>query len=319
MDDKSAPSATLGAEDNDNDSSNNGNSSSSSDDDVVSLKSKDSMVSGIIINHDDEEEDYEGAGAPPPKAKKAKAKDKAPKKAPKAAAQPKAKKAKPANNQSKGTFWFGTWNNPPGPASNTKPEDLRWPEPLPQEVSGVHYSVERGENGTVHFQFVIKMARQTRFAAVHKLYPECYLEVVTPEKGGVDGALKYCEKEDTHIAGPFTVGEPVTKRQGKRTDLDEVKKAIKEGFSDGQLYDHFFNSMARYPHLAHHARMAWASKALRDVEVNVYYGVAGGGKSHAAYHDMPDAYRKPDAGQWWDGYQVSIRITQPNMHNIYEE
>lgn len=222
--------------------------------------------------------------------------------------------AKPAGKDSRGTFWGFTWNNPPG--VGTKPDaDLRWPEPLPEDVAGVKYSIEKGENGTVHFQFVIKLRKQMRFAAVKKMYPEVYLEAIRD----IDAALNYVQKDETHIAGPFTVGEEVSKKQGKRTDLDAVKYAIKEGVSDANLYDDHFSTMARYPHLAHHARMAWASKALRDVKVEVLYGASGSGKSHLAYHENPDAYRKPDAGQWWDGYQVSIRISQPNMHNIYEE
>lgn len=33
-----------------------------------------------------------------------------------------------------------------------------------------------------------------------------------------------------------------------------------------------------------------------------YWGSTGVGKSHAAFKDFPDAYRKTSSNKWWDGY-----------------
>lgn len=202
-------------------------------------------------------------------------------------------------------YWTGTWNNPPNSGGSNMVDVCRWPEPLPTEVAGVTYSLEQGENGTPHFQFVIKFKKQMRFTAIKKLYPEVHIE---PCKS-VQASVEYCMKQDdTHLAGPFILGEKIAEQRGRRTDLDDIRSAIKNGISDYELYDKFFSSMARFPQLANKARMAFAEKKLRKLTVEVYYGVSGSGKSYKAYTENPDAFRKPDKGEWWDGYQMEDTV-----------
>jgi hypothetical protein len=46
-----------------------------------------------------------------------------------------------------------------------------------------------------------------------------------------------------------------------------------------------------------------------DIEVNVYWGITGSGKSHRAFTEAGDCfYAKPSTNKWWDGYQG-----QPNV------
>lgn len=49
---------------------------------------------------------------------------------------------------------------------------------------------------------------------------------------------------------------------------------------------------------------------IRDsIEVNVYWGITGSGKSHRAFNEAGENfYAKPSTNKWWDGYQG-----QPNV------
>lgn len=202
-------------------------------------------------------------------------------------------------------FWTGTWNNPPGSDDDDWATNCRWPMPLHEAVAGLIYSLEIAESGTKHFQWTIKFHTQQRLSAIKKMYPHVHAEPCI----SVTASVGYCQKDDeTHVAGPFKHGETVAEERGRRTDLDDVRAAIKNGVGDYELYDKYFGTMARFPQLANKARMAFATKELRKLTVEVYYGTSGSGKSYKAYSENPDAFRKPDKGEWWDGYQMEQTV-----------
>lgn len=85
--------------------------------------------------------------------------------------------------------------------------------------------------GTRHLQGFIHLRRPRKWGTIQRSLAGCFIEraVGTDEQN-----LVYCSKTDTEA---FVFGRPMC--QGKRTDLDEIKEAIREGKSKFQLMDQF--------------------------------------------------------------------------------
>lgn len=175
-----------------------------------------------------------------------------------------------------------------------------WPtltpsDPFPIEIpDGCVYAVcqvERApQTGKLHLQLYLAFEKNKRFGAIKRLFPHSHIEKA---KGDADDNTKYCTKEDTRVAGPWTFGEcPKSKgKKGSRTDWTQVKEMIAQGKSRTEVYE-------TAPHLANCSRgvevlyQHFAPKVpiSRNVRVIVLYGQTGTGKSHRARTGYPDAY-----------------------------
>lgn len=125
---------------------------------------------------------------------------------------------------SKGRNWFFTVNNP-----RTR-EDFQFPDSIKYAV----WQLERGEEGTEHFHFMIRWANATKFSTAKKFVFE--LTGVQPHVGRVrnlDKARDYCMKEETRIDGPWEHGTWEEPKQGKRSDLDSLGERMSELASQG--------------------------------------------------------------------------------------
>lgn len=83
------------------------------------------------------------------------------------------------------TCWSITVNNP-------TENDLKVVLPAGWSVEG---QIERGENGTTHYQAMLKTP-QVRFAAVKKVFPRAHIEVARNKTA----LAKYVHKDDTRVA-----------------------------------------------------------------------------------------------------------------------
>jgi len=115
----------------------------------------------------------------------------------------------------KARAWFLTINNPES-------------KELPQHPSEKYavWQLEKGESGTPHLQCTLSFSTQVHFGAIKKLYPRANIQKVK----SLPAAIKYCQKEESRMEGPWTRGEP-PKGQGKRTDLDRVAEMVEAGSS----------------------------------------------------------------------------------------
>lgn len=125
-----------------------------------------------------------------------------------------------------------------------------------------------------------------------------------PSKGTPKQNLEYCTKSDTHVAGPWTIGEMPS--QGKRSDWDGVKEDFiaKKTFNEVVL---------KYPHLAPCSKGLQVLQeacmpivpAFRDVTVFILMGPTDVGKTHRVMVQFPDCYKitgKYVDGKSFDGY-----------------
>jgi len=161
------------------------------------------------------------------------------------------------------------------------------------------YQLEKGENGTPHYQGYVMFKTNKRLSALKKLCKEAHWEI---RRGSHKQAKDYCTKEDTRVKGPFTFG--IEPEQGKRTDLDAVKESIDSGATMKDVAETHFSSFVKYERGIRSYLNLKTNKRDFKTQVFVCYGPTGTGKS--MYCDQmckdPYWYYPQKDGKWWDGY-----------------
>lgn len=178
--------------------------------------------------------------------------------------------------------------------------------PSPSEENAVRYAIAQREccpdTQRTHIQAYVEFHRPVRLTHVQRVLgdPTAHCE---PRRGSRDQARDYCRKLETRVADtqPQEVGHWKAGGTGSRNDLYEIRDLIISGSSPLELADHNFTAWVRYHRAFDRYRLELRSSDLRSVDVFVYYGESGTGKSFRAYTENPGAYWKPQ-GDWWDGY-----------------
>jgi len=137
--------------------------------------------------------------------------------------------------QSRARNWVFTLNN------WTQPDVDRITALVPGEAKYIIFGRESGANGTPHLQGFIQFQNSNRFNRARQLLGEqCHIEVAK----SIYNAIEYCKKEEDYEEH----GEAPTKTaQGKRTDIDEFKDAVKNGMlSMKELREHHSEVLAKY-------------------------------------------------------------------------
>lgn len=123
------------------------------------------------------------------------------------------------------------------------------------------YGKEVGAQSTPHLQGFITFPNPKTLVAMKKLHASAHWEIT---KKSSENNIKYCKKgEQSHeewdslnTAGPnyglnadvFEAGDIPSESKGKRSDLDDVKEAIKSGMNSlRDLRENFSDVYARYP------------------------------------------------------------------------
>lgn len=191
--------------------------------------------------------------------------------------------------------WMFTINNPTEEDNPTLWEGLgvRW----------CCWQKEKGQEGTEHYQGYAQLEKKSRLSALKKINSRAHWE---PRKGSHQQAKQYVTKADTRVDGPFEYGDPVV-TAGQRTDVEEVKKALKEGKSDYHLWENHTAFMMKNHRAVNVYRrvltQAGETKRKDGCEVIILWGEAGAGKTTKAMEMCgEDVYWKP-RGNWWDGYE----------------
>lgn len=111
--------------------------------------------------------------------------------------------------------WVFTLNNP---ESNELPEN--------SDIKFCVWQREQGESGTEHLQGYVEFKSRHRLARCKKWLPRAHWEV---RRGTAEQARDYASKEETRLAGPWTVGEFTPSHQGRRTDLSRAVEILRTG------------------------------------------------------------------------------------------
>lgn len=179
----------------------------------------------------------------------------------------------------------------------------------PHPIDGVKYTIcqleECPETGRTHLQGYTELTAAKRFTFIKKMLddPTAHVE---KRKGSRDQARNYCSKLETKLEGPWECGT-WSKGQGERTDLEsaaitllETKSLVSLADSHPVAYIKYSKGFQNLLYLKHKQD----SKTWRQLEVKVYWGKAGSGKTRTAIELQEDYFilDKQSETLWFDGY-----------------
>lgn len=130
------------------------------------------------------------------------------------------------------------WRNVCFTVNNPTDAAIAWP-------SNVHYGVyqlERGNNGTRHWQGYAEFSTPMRLEALKRWLPTAHFE---GRRGTKQQARDYCMKEDTRIEGPWEHGDNNWAEQGKRNDIIDMRDAIAAGATREEINEQHTLASAR--------------------------------------------------------------------------
>jgi len=125
-----------------------------------------------------------------------------------------------------------TLNNPEG-------ELPQW-----EKVRYVIWQLEKGDNGTPHWQGYVELTQQCRLSALKKWLPTAHFE---PRNGTREQARDYCRKEDSRQDGPWERGNWEAGGAGSRNDITAARNAILAGADKRKVLDEFPEVLAKFP------------------------------------------------------------------------
>lgn len=200
---------------------------------------------------------------------------------------------------SRAKYWCFTENNEPEAFSATLEA-----EGIPEGVTYLCGQLEEGDQEQhLHFQGYCELEARQRLPWLKKnLSPTAHFEV---RRGTQEEAISYTQKGDTSIPGSWVeFGEPTNESQGKRNDLLDCKAMLDDGCPMKEIAQAHFGSYIRYhkSFLDYKRLIATPRDSNNPVEVVIYYGPTGTGKSLTARNKDPGAYVKPVGNVWFDGY-----------------
>lgn len=169
----------------------------------------------------------------------------------------------------------------------------------------VVFQLERGDNGTLHYQGYIEFTRPLRLSTLKKWEAEAHFE---PRAGTQEQAITYCTKEETRVDGPWTAGEK-GKGSGARTDLTNAVSVFREGGLK-RLRDECPETYIRYSTGFHRLASSLLPPRLVPPEVHLFFGPPGCGKTRSFY----DLYSTTGCvipctdGFWFDGYESQDQV-----------
>lgn len=185
---------------------------------------------------------------------------------------------------------------------------LESPPYLHFEESRVKYGIwqlECGSSGTRHLQGYLELKDKCTLGQLRDcLSTRAHLE---PRRGSQSDAIAYCSKGDTRVDGPWSFGSPG--RQGNRTDLHSLCETIVgEGLSIRDVRELDPSKYVQYRRglgdlCSYNLRER--AREFRRLEVLIYYGDAGAGKTRLAVEQSGTDYYILDQGErvWFDGYE----------------
>ena len=166
--------------------------------------------------------------------------------------------------------------------------DAGWQFMEPDErVQYYIYQIEEcPETGKLHLQGYVEFTKPTRRKMVKRLFDDDSMHL-EKRLGTAKQAIDYCRKEESRVDGPWEYGEH--KGQGKRTDIDDCVSAITDGASWKEIIEECPSTFVRYHKGLEKVKFIMTeSPKWRDVEVFVYWGKPGTGKSRKVFENEED-------------------------------
>lgn len=179
------------------------------------------------------------------------------------------------------------------------------------EYQYIVYGKEVGESGTHHLQGYVYFVNAKSMSAVKKMLGNrCHLEKT---KGTPQQASDYCKKDNLYVESG-----KLPEKQGKRSDLEQIRNMVKEGKTMNDVIDVASNYQA--------IRTAELVLKYKETKrnwkpyVKWIWGESGSGKTRYAYDNYPNLYRKTNSsGKWWDGYDAHSDVLIDDVKDLTRE
>lgn len=128
--------------------------------------------------------------------------------------------------------------------------------------------------------------------------------------GTSDDCIAYCNKLESRVAGPWTLGEKASLGSGTRNDLAGLKRALDDGADDRTIADSHFDLWLRYPGGIDRYRAMVSTPRPDDHQtpLTVVLGTTGLGKTRWVLSEAQPCYVKALDAKWWDGYNGSDAV-----------
>lgn len=151
-------------------------------------------------------------------------------------------------------------------------------------------------SGRSHDQGYIELIEPVRITKLKALAPTVHFE---KRIGTQKEAIKYCMKD-----GKFQeFGEKSI--QGKRTDLEDLKKNLDENKDMKTISEENFSCFMKYQKGISQYKLLHCNQRNWETNLEIHVGEPGSGKSHQAFTRFPNAYwmMRPTGDKiWFDGY-----------------
>lgn len=161
------------------------------------------------------------------------------------------------------------------------------------------FQIEKCPNtDKLHIQGYLEFKNAMRLSTLRNALPGAHYEA---RLGSRQQAVEYCGKEDTKIRGPYIFGTTLSVQQGRRTDWEPLKSAIREGRPEVYIFENFFAHYLRYNKAISRAMKLFPKRRTTMTTFSVIMGPPGTGKTRMVQLLYPNAYWKNHT-KWWDGY-----------------
>jgi hypothetical protein len=160
------------------------------------------------------------------------------------------------------------------------------------------------KDGKLHVQFAVSFRDKVRVPQARRILGGRFgIFTGWLEPARSTAVWEYVNKEETRVAEIRPYGA-LTDDSGHRSDLDVIYERIAAGAP-------IYSIMSEYPRqfMRNHAAIAKmcamydTPRPFGPCHVEIWWGVTGSGKSHKAFHEYPEAYRKSIPGKWFEGYK----------------
>lgn len=195
---------------------------------------------------------------------------------------------------------------------NANPKWDYWEE-KPIVSTGVRYAIWQLEaaptTGRLHLQGYVELEKPQRFSWIKKWLGDKTARCAK-RRGTRIQAREYCRKEDTRVEGPWEMGVWDMGGQGNRNDITDAVTLLRGGARMVEVLDFNPNVVVRMSRGLREAQglvNQRLSKEFRTVEVEIYWGEAGTGKTRLAYdtYGIDNVYTLGQSCDrvWFDGYE----------------
>lgn len=200
---------------------------------------------------------------------------------------------------SQANHWCWTFNNP-----EEEPEVFGARIMETGKVRYIVFQLERGEQGTLHWQGYVELTRSQRLTWLkNNISNTAHFE---KRQGTRKQARDYCMKDDSREQGPWEYGDWRSGGRGRRNDITAFKDAIASGKRKRELIDEYDHEMCKYPKFYETVRALKRPKREADdyCGVVLLYGWPGTGKTRYVVENYPEYWESSigNGTQWYDGY-----------------